>query len=102
MGLVILGIILLILSIIFVLKVFGLALTLVWTLLVGLFIGALARFLVPGEQKLSPFATSLYGIVGAFLGKAVAGLFGLGTALGFVLSVGVAALLITMTAKTTR
>lgn len=45
---------------------------LVWNLLVmavlGLFAGAVARFLVPGRQSMGLLATMILGIVGSFVG----------------------------------
>ena len=37
------------------------------TLLVGLVVGAIARFVMPGEQKLGWILTSLLGVAGSFL-----------------------------------
>jgi len=37
-------------------------------LIIGLLIGAVARFLVPGRDPMGCLATSLVGICGAFLG----------------------------------
>lgn len=34
----------------------------------GLIVGALGRFLVPGEQPMSWFKTMLFGIIGSFIG----------------------------------
>ncbi len=38
-----------------------------WTLLIGFFIGLLARALMPGDDKMGLIATSLLGIGGSFL-----------------------------------
>lgn len=47
----------------------------VWTLVVGLVIGALAKFLMPGRDPGGIFVTMLLGIAGsfvaAFIGRAV-------------------------------
>ena len=45
--------------------VIGLAIKLVWWLLIGIVIGALARLIVPGEQRIGVLATALYGAGGA-------------------------------------
>jgi uncharacterized membrane protein YeaQ/YmgE (transglycosylase-associated protein family) len=37
-------------------------------LIIGLIVGAVARFLVPGRDPMGCLATSLLGVVGAFLG----------------------------------
>jgi uncharacterized membrane protein YeaQ/YmgE (transglycosylase-associated protein family) len=48
-----------------------------WTLLIGFFVGLLARALHPGDDKMGIIATSLLGIGGSFVAS-----FG-GQALGF-------------------
>jgi uncharacterized membrane protein YeaQ/YmgE (transglycosylase-associated protein family) len=40
----------------------------IWALVVGLIVGAVARLLVPGQQHLGLFMTSLLGVVGSFVG----------------------------------
>lgn len=67
-------------------------------IVVGLIIGALARLLKPGKQRLSIFATMLLGVVGAIIGGALADLLGVGSitelnVIGFVFAV-IAALLL--------
>ncbi|HOL36752.1 MAG TPA: GlsB/YeaQ/YmgE family stress response membrane protein [Rubrivivax sp.] len=46
-----------------------------WIAIVGLVVGALARFVMPGEQKMGLVMTSLLGIAGSliagFVGQAV-------------------------------
>ncbi|MBL8328824.1 MAG: GlsB/YeaQ/YmgE family stress response membrane protein [Rubrivivax sp.] len=37
-----------------------------WTIVVGLIVGAIARFLMPGEQKMGWIMTCLLGIGGSF------------------------------------
>lgn len=44
----------------------------------GLVVGALARFLLPGEQHLSVIATLLIGVVGSIVGGLVANALGTG------------------------
>jgi len=44
-------------------------------LVVGLIIGALGRLAVPGKQHLPIWLTIVIGIVAAFVGSAIAGLF---------------------------
>jgi uncharacterized membrane protein YeaQ/YmgE (transglycosylase-associated protein family) len=68
-------------------------------IVVGLIIGALARLIKPGKQKLSILATLLLGIVGALIGGVVASLLGTGdiwelNVLGFIVAVVAAVLLI--------
>ena len=40
----------------------------VWMLIVGLVVGAVARFIMPGAQHMSWLMTSLLGIAGSFVG----------------------------------
>ena len=67
-------------------------------IVVGLIIGALARLLKPGRQRMSILATMLLGVVGAVIGGFLASLIGAGDIfelnfLGFVFAV-IAALLL--------
>jgi uncharacterized membrane protein YeaQ/YmgE (transglycosylase-associated protein family) len=76
----------------------------VWDILglivVGLIIGALARLIKPGKQRMSILATMLLGIVGAFIGGFIGGLFNDETGifelnvLGFIIAVIAAVLLV--------
>lgn len=72
---------------------------LIGLLVVGLVIGALARLLKPGRQRLSLLATLALGVVGALIGGIVASLLGTGdifelNVLGFIVAVIAAVLLI--------
>lgn len=40
----------------------------IWMLVLGLIVGLIARLIVPGSQPLGLLATSLLGIVGAYVG----------------------------------
>ena len=65
----------------------------------GLIIGALARLLKPGRQKLSLVATLLLGIVGSLIGGTVANILGTGDIweldmLGFIVAVAAAMALV--------
>jgi uncharacterized membrane protein YeaQ/YmgE (transglycosylase-associated protein family) len=76
----------------------------IWDILglivVGLVIGALARLIKPGRQRMSILATLLLGVVGAFIGGFIGGLFNDETGvfelnfLGFVIAVVAAVLLV--------
>ena len=44
----------------------------IWALIVGLIVGAVARLLVPGHEHLGFFMTSLLGVVGSFVGGFIA------------------------------
>jgi uncharacterized membrane protein YeaQ/YmgE (transglycosylase-associated protein family) len=68
-------------------------------LIAGLIIGALARLIVPGKQRLGLLATLALGLVGSLIGGTVAWLLGTGSiwelnVLGFVLAVVASVLLI--------
>ena len=68
-------------------------------IITGLIIGALARLLKPGRQRLSILATMLLGIVGALIGGVVASAIGTGgifelNIIGFVVAVIAAVLLV--------
>ncbi len=68
-------------------------------IVVGLIIGALARLIKPGKQRLSILATLLLGVVGALIGSVVASLLGTGNiwelnVIGFIVAVVAAVLLI--------
>jgi uncharacterized membrane protein YeaQ/YmgE (transglycosylase-associated protein family) len=52
-------------------------------ILMGLFAGALARFLTPGDDRMGCFFTILTGVVGAVVGGVVATLLGFGGFRGF-------------------
>lgn len=64
--------------------------SLIWTAIIGLVIGAVAKFLMPGPQGGGIIVTMLLGIVGAFvagfIGRAV-GFYPQGAAAGFIASV---------------
>jgi uncharacterized membrane protein YeaQ/YmgE (transglycosylase-associated protein family) len=74
----------------------GLALKLLWWVLIGLAIGALARLVLPGKQNLGVLATALYGIGGSLLGGVIARGAHLGGGLQFLIAIGVSALLIAL------
>jgi len=63
---------------------------LIWTAIIGLVIGAVAKFLMPGPQGGGILVTMLLGIVGSFvatyIGTAV-GLYPQGAGAGFIASV---------------
>jgi uncharacterized membrane protein YeaQ/YmgE (transglycosylase-associated protein family) len=65
----------------------------------GLIIGALARLIKPGKQRLGIVATLLLGLVGSIIGGTIAWLLGTGSiwelnVLGFILAVVASVLLI--------
>ena len=72
-----LGVILLIVVLVLALKIVGLVFGWVWTLLVGLVIGLVARSLLPGSQHLGWFRTAVAGALGSFVGHLLAGRHGM-------------------------
>ena len=70
-----------------------LVLYLVWLLICGLIIGALARLVLPGPDPMSWLATMGYGIAGSIIGGIVGRMLGFGN-LGLLLGVACAAGLI--------
>ena len=75
---------------------------LIQTLVAGLIIGALARVVVPGPTPMSVGSTILFGIAGAFVGGAIAGLIGGGAVLITVFQIIAAAVLIQVIARFRR
>jgi uncharacterized membrane protein YeaQ/YmgE (transglycosylase-associated protein family) len=65
-------------------------LALLWTLLIGLVIGAVARFVMPGKDPAGWLMTIILGIAGSFVGTflgRVLHLYQEGEAAGFIMSV---------------
>jgi uncharacterized membrane protein YeaQ/YmgE (transglycosylase-associated protein family) len=64
-------------------------LSILWTVLVGLVVGILAKFLHPGRENMGLFVTALLGIAGSlaatFLGRLV-GFYKEGEAAGFLMA----------------
>ncbi len=62
----------------------------IWTLLIGLIVGLIARAVMPGEQKFGWVMTAVLGVAGSFLasfiGKAL-GMYGDGSPAGWIASV---------------
>ena len=68
--------------------------SILWTLIIGLIVGVIARFLMPGKENLPAgflgwILTALIGIAGAFIGKFIATTFwaGEGYVVGWVMSI---------------
>lgn len=70
-----------------------LVLYLVYLVIGGLIVGALARFVLPGPDRMSWLATLGFGIAGSFIGGIVGRMLGLGN-LGILLGIACAAGLI--------
>lgn len=75
------------------------------TIIVGLIVGALARLLLPGDQKMGWVLTCLLGIVGAvvagFIGQAL-GWYQAGQGAGWIASIVGAALVLFVVSKVRR
>jgi uncharacterized membrane protein YeaQ/YmgE (transglycosylase-associated protein family) len=62
----------------------------VWTCLVGLVVGVVAKFLMPGKDPGGLIITMLLGIAGAFVASFLGGMLGwyaAGSGAGFIMSV---------------
>lgn len=62
----------------------------VWMALTGLVVGAIARFLLPGEQKMGWIMTAILGVAGSFLANyvgAAVGWYQAGDAAGYIGSI---------------
>ena len=77
----------------------GLAFSLIWLAITGLIIGALGRLVLPGQQNVSVLATILIGISASLLGGILANAFDVGWFIQFLVAVALAALGITLFAR---
>ena len=71
----------------------------VWTLLIGLLVGIVAKALMPGNDPGGIIITSLIGVAGAFIAHAIGkamGWYTQGEAAGFLASVGGAIILLAL------
>jgi len=63
---------------------------LLWTAFIGLIVGAIARFILPGDQKMGWIMTILLGVGGSlaagFIGQAL-GMYAVGQPAGWIASV---------------
>lgn len=64
--------------------------SIVLTIIIGLIVGLLAKWIMPGKDPGGIIVTILIGIAGSFIGKYLGGLFltGTGGFVGFLLSIG--------------
>jgi len=63
---------------------------LIWTLIIGLIVGAVAKLLMPGKDPGGIIITMLLGVAGAFVGTFIGRALGLyqdGASAGFLMSV---------------
>ena len=61
--------------------------TILWTILIGFIVGAVAKFIMPGPNGGGFVLTTVLGIAGSFVGSFVFGLLGFGGSVGFIGSV---------------
>ena len=61
--------------------------TILWTILIGFIVGAVAKFIMPGPNGGGFVMTTVLGIAGSFVGSFVFGLLGFGGSVGFIGSV---------------
>ncbi len=73
---------------------FGLTLSLLWHLAAGLVVGALARLVLPGEERIGLLGTALIGMGGSMIGHLFGNALHLGGALQLALGVAAAAVLL--------
>jgi uncharacterized membrane protein YeaQ/YmgE (transglycosylase-associated protein family) len=64
--------------------------TIIWAIIIGAVIGALARLIVPGPNPMGILLTILIGIVGAVVGGFIASALGAGSIVAFIIEVLVA------------
>ena len=69
-------------------------LSLIWLLIIGLVIGAIGRFVIPGRNPMPWWLTLLIGVVGAIVG----GIF-FGGFLKYILAVVIAAILVVVVGR---
>lgn len=76
--------------------VMGAVANVLWFLLVGLVVGAIARLVVPGDQNMGWLSTALVGIAGGLIGGIAGDALEVGTAGSLALSVVAAAILVAL------
>ena len=63
--------------------------SILWTIIIGLIVGALAKFVMPGKDPGGIIVTILLGIVGAFVGTFIGralGMYQTGQSAGWIMS----------------
>jgi uncharacterized membrane protein YeaQ/YmgE (transglycosylase-associated protein family) len=61
----------------------------IWVAIIGLIVGALAKFIMPGKDPGGIIVTMIIGIVGSFIGTVIGralGMYNQGEAAGFIMS----------------
>ena len=82
-------------------ELFGLSLSILYHLAVGLVVGAVARLVLPGEEKIGLLGTALIGMAGGAGGHLVGRALHLGELLQLGVSIALAATLLTIVARPT-
>ena len=62
----------------------------IWTIIIGFFVGLIAKFLMPGKDKGGFILTTILGIIGSVVGTYIGqalGLYQVGEPAGFIASV---------------
>ena len=67
--------------------IIGLAVKLLWFVLVGILLGALGRLVLPGEQQIGYLATALAGIAGSLLGGIIGDILDTGGVVQFLIAI---------------
>ena len=78
----------------------GLALELLWLVIVGLIVGGLGRLVLPGRQEIGLLTTALVGIAASLLGGILGDIFDAGWIVRFLVAVALAAIGITLFSRT--
>lgn len=74
----------------------------IWTIVVGLVVGVLAKLIVPGKQNMGIIMTIILGVAGSFLAGVIGqwiGWYKAGEGAGFIASVIVAIILVVVYGK---
>jgi uncharacterized membrane protein YeaQ/YmgE (transglycosylase-associated protein family) len=82
--------------------IIGLALKLLWLVLVGVLLGALARLILPGRQEIGYLATALAGIAGSLLGGIIGDILDTGGVVQFLIAIVCAAGVVAVLDGTSR
>ena len=82
--------------------IIGLAVKLLWFVLVGILLGALGRLVLPGEQQIGYLATALAGIAGSLLGGIIGDILDTGGVVQFLIAIVCAAGVVAILDGTSR
>jgi uncharacterized membrane protein YeaQ/YmgE (transglycosylase-associated protein family) len=101
--LVILAVFALLVLIFVILPLAGMAIAwVIWTAVIGVFLGALGRLIVPGPQRIGLFATIACGLVGSLAGGVIGQSVGLHRLATLLVEVGIAAAAVALWSATHR